>query len=452
MSYFKQVYRRPTNFSMQSVRTEFNSSPFLSSSRQTFTCTIGRVGDLLKDVSLSLVLPAIYSNDSLRFRWTKNVTNYMLHSYSLLLDTQLLDQRYGEWMDVWNELSLPYDKKVAFNTLTGNTQEYMNPKSLRPRVVIKNNLLSYSSYPISTGQDNPSLASRRVYIPLDFWFCKNPTLAIPLVGLQYQTLSVSLETRSVEELYQVWNSGTGMYVSASQYNALNSSTNGTKPPINISTFTKYGGGGPTIIDLKSHLECNYVFLDTPERNAVASTSTDFLVERVYHDDTKSGVKAATDTVNLTLQNPIKEHVWILRRSDANLYNDWANLTASQPEDMSQPALSTAKILWNGMDRFEEKPHTYFNQLQPYHHHTSSPREGIYVYSYALNPEKVQPSGTFNASTITTIQLQLTANPFPNNATINKSVSTNTEYNLVVYSLQYNVFRVMGGRGNMVFSL
>jgi hypothetical protein len=448
MSYFKQVYKRPSNFSMQSVITTFNSQPFLSGQRQIFTCKIGRVGDMLKDVSISFTLPAIYSDDNLRFRWVNNFTNYMLYSYSLVLDTQLIDQRWGEWMDIWNELSLSTDKKQGFDMLTGNVEEYMNPKAQTPMVTIKNNRIAYSYYPVSTGPTSPSLAARSIYIPLDFWFCKNPSLALPLIGLQYQTVTVSVELRSVEDLYQVYDSNVGLYVSPSQYNATHSQDM-NYVPVNISTFTAYGGGGPSTVDLNASLECNYIFLDTPERTFMAGTSIDYLIERITRDDGNTGV-VSSYTANMSLQNPIKEMVWVLRRSDANLYNDWANYTAAQPSDVTQPPLANARILWNGLERFEQKRSAYFNQLQPYQCHTSSPREGIYVYSFALMPEKVQPSGSFNATMLQQIQLQLTANPF--SSTTNTNVSTTTQYALVIYTIQYNVFRMIAGSGGMVFTL
>jgi hypothetical protein len=115
-----------------------------------------------------------------------------------------------------------------------------------------------------------------------------------------------------------------------------------------------------------------------------------------------------------------------------------------PSDASQPTqiiLKTAKILWNGLDRFEEKPYEYFNQVQPYQYHTNSPRDGIQVYSFSIFPEKNQPSGAFNATMISKIQLYLTMNA-PTDPTI--------QYQVVSYATYYNIFRVMSGKGAMLF--
>jgi hypothetical protein len=115
-----------------------------------------------------------------------------------------------------------------------------------------------------------------------------------------------------------------------------------------------------------------------------------------------------------------------------------------PYDASQTTqiiLKTAKVMWNGLDRFEEKSYEYFNQMQPYQYHTNSPRDGVQVYSFSLYPEKNQPSGTFNASMINKIQLYLT---------MNMPTDTNIEYQSVAYATYYNIFRVMSGMGAMVF--
>lgn len=448
MSYFKQVYQRPTNFGMQSIRTTFNTSPVLGQSSGTFTCKIGRYGDLVKDIALQLTLPAIYSDDTYRFRWTTNMQYYMLNQYTITVDTYTIDTRYGEWLDIWNELSLTTDKKNNFNQLANNTQNYMNPTNLSPIVIIRNNKIAFSYYPVSTGPSNPSLPQTDIYIPLDFWFCKNPALALPLVALQYQNINVNITFNSIENLYQVYDSINNIYVSPSTYNNIH----GTN--INIGTFTQYGGSDLSYVQLNAYLDINYIFLDTPERTYIAqSSSIQMLVEQIYRNNIGGGV-TTNFTQNLILQNPIKEFVWILRRADAQYYNDWANLTASQPQDTNKPILNQAKFIWNGIDRIEFKPGSYFNLLQPYTYHTSTPRQGIYAYSFALNPEKVQPSGTFNATMVQTIQIQLTTNNFtPSiNTLINTIASTDKSYNLTVYTISYNVFKIIGGVGQMTYNL
>jgi hypothetical protein len=442
LSYFQFVYRKHTNFAMESVHQTFLSKPVLDKSSHTIaTCRIGRIADLLYDVFFSFQLPAIYSDGNLRFKWIDKVANYMVYTASVRVDTNIIDIQYGEWLDIWNELTLTTSKRTAYDKMTGNTYEFTNPTALNNRIVIENNWLDYQYYPAYTvvnGVATPSIPSKRFFMPLNFWFTKNPGLALPLVALQYQNIEISIEFRSIEELYQVYDTASGLYYSPSKYRALYPTAD-----VSIGRFLVPGGGGPNaLIDIDAYLECNYIFLDDEERRQVAANSTDYLVERVYRMET-SGF-TTVGVMDLIMQNPIKEVIWILRRNDVNDYNEWSNFTYNMPSDASQPTqiiLKTAKILWNGLDRFEEKPYEYFNQVQPYQYHTNSPRDGIQVYSFSIFPEKNQPSGAFNATMISKIQLYLTMNA-PTDPTI--------QYQVVSYATYYNIFRVMSGKGAMLF--
>lgn len=431
MSFWKQVYKRHTNFSMESISQTFISTPTLSTNRSKFSCRIGRHGDLLNKVYLSIQLPDIYSDGNLRFRWVKNLASTMIYSYSVDVDTQSVDLRWGEFMDIWNELTHTVDKKYAFDRMTGNTEDFIAPRALKPKVIVDNNNLAYSFYPAAT-PTMPSIKGKRLYIPLDLWFTKDHTASLPLVALQYQNIDVTVELRAITDLYQIYDNRTGEYVSPSTYA-------GRYPgvDVSISRFTKYGGGGPQIVPLNAYLDCNFIFLDTIERNYVATSNPDYLVERIYRNEI-GGVKGQ-QIVDLTMSNPVKEIFWVLRRRDAFVYNDWGNYSTERPEKSGYPILDSAKVVWNGMDRFELKPAAYFNVLQPYQHHSTSPREGIYCYSFALYPEKTQPSGSFNATMISKIQMLLSM------------INMEEEYDLFVYAMYYNIFRVISGSGQMVFA-
>ena len=436
MTYFKQVYKRCTNFSMESARMTFATKPTLDTSRNTFSCKISRIGDLLQQIYLSFELPDIYSDDDTRFRWIKNLANHMIYSYSVRIDSQLIDQKWGEWMDIWTELTVPEGKREGYRRMCGSTDAYANPTSYRPLATIINNRIEYTYYPSATATQ-PSIRKKRFFVPLDFWFTRSPSSALPLVALQYQTVEVIVELRAIEELYQVYDKYSGQYMSPTQFLSL--SHNAGKD-VSISRFLQFGGNGPKYVDLNAYLECNFIFLDETERRAIAGANADFLVERMYR--TEKGGVVGQGTIELILANPVKEMVFITRRADAYKYNEWANFTGAHPENENFPILASAKILWNGLERMEEKPAEYFQLLQPFQHHTNNPREGIYCYSYAIYPEKLQPSGSFNATMIGKMQLYVTTNTY----------EENEEYEFVVYHTYYNVFRIMGGSGGMVFQV
>ena len=432
MSYWRQVTKRHTNFSMESISQTFLSAPTLSTGiMSTFTCRIGRSGDLLSQLYLSVEMPDIYSDDNLRFRWVANLPQMLLYSYSVVVDTQTIDQRWGEFTDIWNELTNTMDKQYSLDKMSGNIEEFISPKALEPKVIVKNNNLAYSFYPKATAT-TPSIKGRRLYIPLDFWFTKSSVAALPLVALQYQNIDITIQVRPVDQLYQVFDYNKGEYVSPSTY--LNRYPT---EDVTMSRFTAYGGGGPSTISLNASIDANFIFLDTIERNYIATSNPEFLIERVYRNEI--GLVNGQSVADLTIANPVKEIIWVMRLENANLYNDWTNYTSVRPQMPGYGPMDSGKIMWNGMDRFELKPAAYFNLLQPYQHHTTSPREGIYSYSFAIHPEKTQPSGSFNASMINKIQILVTM------------TDNTTKYNMYAYSIYYNIFRVISGSGQMVFA-
>lgn len=427
MSYFKAAYKRHTNFATECIKQTFLTKPMLSSGTTTVTCRVGRVADLLGQVYFTFQLPDIYSDDTLRFRWIQNIGEYIVYSYSARLDTQLIDQGYGEWINVWNELTATSDHAAAYNAMIGNTEDMYNPVAKVPRVDITNNRISYVQYPeAASGQ--PSIPGRRIVVPLPFWFSRNTALALPLIALQYQYLEITMELRSIEDLYQVYESNTNTWVSPSKYRQLHSRE------VSIGKFLTLDGMSETnMIDIDGYMECNFVFLDNLERRTLASQQVDLLVERVYR--TEKGSSVNIDIIDLYVSNPVKEFVWFARKDDISDTNEWTNFTNN-----SKPIMKSAKMIWNGLDRIEEKDEYYYNKIQPYQHHSHGVRTGLYCYSFAIHPEKWQPSGSFNASAINKIQLYVTKNA---------NASPGCTY--IVYTLYYNIFRVIGGNGGMVFA-
>lgn len=443
VSFFKTVYRRHTNFSMEPVHQLFTTKPVLeTNTRGIFTCRINRVADLVKDVFFRFQLPAIYSSDAHRFRWIENLSKYALYKYTVTLDTQTIDQRYGEWMDVWSELSISQDKKNIYDKMSGNTDALYDPTRRTKKIIVRNNKLIYNYYPIGTAANGPSIPAATYYVPLDFWFSRHPGLALPLVALQYQNLDIIIEMRSLMELCQVYDAVAETYVSIPTYNSRLYNTPVVFGQFLHPTDAQPVGGLETSVDLNAYLDCQFIYLDTEERTALAKNNNDYLVERVYR--TELNGLSAQGTIDLKLQNPVKELIWLTRRSDTVAANDWSNFTNRIPSDITYPIMKTARLLWNGMERFEEKERQYFNLVQPYLHHTRGPREGIYTYSFALTPEDPQPSGAFNASSINRIQLYVSNEVYEPGAAA-------YDYEYVVYAVYYNVFRTMSGMGSMVFA-
>lgn len=182
------------------------------------------------------------------------------------------------------------------------------------------------------------------------------------------------------------------------------------------------------------LYVDYIYLDTDERRQFAQVQHEYLIEQLQFTGAESFSNSSVKS-KLALNHPCKELVWVLHTAAKETANDWSNFTNASSVD----TIVDAKLQLNGHDRFSSRKAGYFNLVQPYQHHTAIPSTGIYSYSFALNPEQHQPSGTVNMSRIDNATLML-----------NTTTSTNP-FKLRVYACNYNVLRIMAGMGGLNFS-
>ena len=433
MSYFKYVYKRHTNFSMESLKLRFDGkAPSLKSVSDTCRIKIDRHGDLLGDLWFVYTIPEIYSNKDLKFRWIDNFATLIVREANIYVGSfgRPISTLYGEWMVVWNELSMPANNRDNYNRMTANEKSFVNPT--KPEVNIRistNNQISYETYPISD-DNTPSIASRTVAIPLRFNFTKSAMSYLPLCALQTSEVYMTIEIENIENLYQVYDKNLRNYVSPKYYNE----RNGTS--ISIDTFIKNN-------DINPYIECNYVYLDENERRMVITNKRNnlFLYENIYKKDIE--ISGNSLNVELNLNNPVKELVWTLKRGDWRNYNTITNYTKNLYELGDQHILKTAKIMWNkSNERVEEKEPIYYGYIQPYQHHTNVPKTGIYCYSFAIKPEDWRPSGYFNPSS-----------KFPIDTSLHIEVEDHTDnedYILTVYGITYNLMEIIGGQAGFKF--
>jgi hypothetical protein len=287
------------------------------------------------------------------------------------------------------------------------------------------------------GVVNTSINST-LYVPLEFWFCRNIGLALPLIALQYHEVKININFES-------------------------------------ETKCKSDSGSATKPSFTASLWVDYIFLDTDERRKFAQLTHEYLIEQLQFTGEES-VSSSAPKVKLNFNHPCKELVWFLANSD-NDTNNWFNYTTTtgsiNANDTTSSSLksrlsyngltgnnveliypsnpiTSAKLLLNGNDRFATRDGMYFNVVQPYQHHENIPNNaGINVYSFALKPEEHQPSGTLNMSRIDTAILQLgvyNASGLDPVKTYDSSKST-----LYVYATNYNVLRILSGMGGLAYS-
>jgi len=399
ITFFKVVYRRHTNFAVESIEQTFNGQADFG---KRVTATISRNGDLIQQMYLEVVTPTTMGTSTV---FTYGFGNALVKQAEIEIGGQLIDRQYGDWMNIWTELTVPEGKRAGYDNMVGNK---------------------------ATGQSQtgiiPATAATRFYVPLQFWFNRNPGLALPLIALQYHEVKLNLELRAAADL-----------------------TNGAD-----STATGLG----------CKLYVDYIYLDTDERRRFAQVSHEYLIEQVQFTGSESiAAEATTKNVTLNFNHPVKELVWVHNvtsnaTAGASTGNRWFNYsgktaTADTGDDVD--SFTSALLQLNGHDRFSVRYADYFRKVQNYEHHCRVPRVGseldtdshrqqyIYTYSFALSPEEHQPSGTCNFSRIDNAVLQLKYGA-------ESTFAAQTEaMNLNVYAVNYNVLRIMSGMGGLAYS-
>jgi hypothetical protein len=395
VTFFQAVYRRHTNFAMENIEQTVNGTP---ADNGRVSVTIARNGDLISDMYVELKSKANLNqftgsaDDSL---WA---AERAIKDVELSIGGQRIDKHYQRWWRLYSELYLDESKKATWSKMT------------TPGTVAKST----------------------IFLPLIFFFNRNPGLALPLIALQYHEVRLDFDLSSEFDQY----------------------TDG-------STFKVWG---------------NYVYLDTEERRRFAQKGHEYLIEQLQHTGTDTLADAgSTKQIRLSYNHPVKELIWCADQGSVSRSNLW-NFTSGSPvltsnvsnvladsnvlmttsssgtplilagtvngapwtEELAGP-VETFKLVLNGQDRFKEQEGKYFNQVQAFQHHTGSPYPGVYSYSFALKPEEHQPTGTCNFSRIDNAQVAI------------KTKTGATAKNLHMFAVNYNVLRIQSGMGGLAFS-
>ena len=333
ITFFKVVYRRHTNFACEAIEQTFNGTPAVGGKA---VVPITRNGDLVTKMWLHTTVTASGTSGT-------NIGYELIKSVELQIGGTKIDKHYGRWMYLWNELSSDSNKDTALDAIVG----------------------------VSTISNTTS----ELFVPLQFFCCRNDGLALPLIALQYHDVRLEFEFNT---------------------------------PTNV-----------TIAN--TSLLVNYIYLDSEERKRFAQASHEYLVEQLQFTGVESATADSVNKYRLNFNHPVKELVWVTTAASAALD--------------TVVGITDALLQLNGHDRFSKQNGKYFDAVQPHTHHTSS-KTGINVYSFALNPEEHQPSGTCNFSRI-------------DNATL--TITTGTVAETYIYAINYNVLRIMSGMGGLAYS-
>jgi hypothetical protein len=423
ITFFKVVYRRHTNFAIEAIQQTPTGSNSLGSRA---SIQITRNGDLIHRVYFNGKIKN--TGSALAVALVPNFGQKLLKTVELEIGGQRIDKHYSEWLYIWNELSLPVGKRDGYNVMVGANSTNSCTK------------LDYGK-------------SYEVYVPLEFWFCRNVGLALPLIALQYHEVKINVEYESIENLCDKspTNLCFGQDITDGCTNGNNTiGTADAKTGVDILFDTN-----PQISLEEAVLWVDYIFLDTDERRRFAQLSHEYLIEQLQFTGTDTITESVDSmkSIRMNFNHPCKELVWAVKNTTALADKKvfWNNFSTANPGATaanfetvndyisSSNPITQAKIMLNGNDRFATRKGDYFSLVQPYQHHENTPdkyHQGINVYSFALKPEEHQPSGTLNMSRIDTAVL---------------SLSSSVTGTIHVYAINYNVLRILSGMGGLAYS-
>ena len=324
ITFFKIVYRRYTNFSMESIDQTIQGSAQLGGH---FSVTIENVGDLAYRSYLQIPLKYKLNTNTPEVR-VSDIIDYV----EVRVGDQYIDRHYGHWLDIWNELTQEPGKKKAWDLMTGVTSTNTNIH-------------------VDTNQD-----LKIMYVPLAFWFCRSPGLAVPLISLPYHdvTLHFHLKSSSVVELYK-------------------------------------GGDSEQYNQIKVYVD--QIFLDNEEKQRFAANRHEYLIEQVQYHQTD--LKTSTEII---ASHPVKSIVW--RCEDSN------------GDPTFNPENNETTLTFNGSERFYRRSDKYFSLVQNYQSFPNIPDQSkaIQTYNFGFKPYEHQPSGTCNMSRLKTVRMRATNPP------------------------------------------
>jgi len=515
-TFFKATYNKHTNFGLQKFRIDFEGNRVLDYNTPTvLDFKIPRYADMLYDTYICINLPDIYSpikyldtpidgNQLLpyEFKWIEEIGAYMIREIEIHSGGVCLSKYTGEYLSCLKERDYSKEKKELWNKMTGNIPELHSPEYSNGRV----NIYPNSQFIDDSGVE-PSIRGRKLYIPLDAFFCDSSKLALPLVALQYQEISIKITFEPAKNLYTINNVNDVQYSSGISYRAAPNPNieehqlwRFMQPPADIRASTSLYNKNKNNWNSDIHLISTYIFLDKEEQRVMAQNTHNILMKQVYTHTFLD--MAGSKMVDVESKDLVANWMWRFRRSDAFQRNEWNNYTNwaykdIQPQKnmlLTNDIISTAGnyinsntlyitgslgnysknvkdilidlgIVMEGVYRENVMDSGVYNYVEKYNKTGSNTKDGIYFYSFSTNGirKEYQPSGAMNVNRFSKISFEfntiqppldptgslseyicdLSGNPIGFRKNVAK-LNTYT-YDLVIFEERYNVVMIQSGR-------
>ena len=456
MTHFRSVYRRHTNFAMEQIRMPFTASnlEFSTTGTRTISCRIDRYAQLLHDSYLILTLPDIWSplkylntavaptgydartnSIGYEFQWIPNIGYNLIDHVNLTMNGQVIQSLRGEWLKMYSYMTHDANKRKTVDQMVGNVPQIYDPAHAYDRNGQYPHAIAPTALPTTAPQTRvpePSIRSRQLVIPLHFWFCENPGLALPLVSLQNSEVYIEVTLRQLSDLYTVVDTTSTSSTYGQRVRPVNY-------PLSLFLSPPLSTGLPSNSTITTwfpdpYIEGNFIYLTEMEMNQLARADQTFLVKTVKYVN-KEGQFGGNTDLEIPMFNLVTRIVFSSQRSDRILLNDWDNYTnwttvnrapwsaistdvdtalysSGQQQVTSvypRDSMTDGVILFDGKERIQPKPLPFFSLLQMYRHTTGETTglPGVYMYSFALENTSYQPSGAANGSMFNKIILRLT---------------------------------------------
>jgi len=345
------------------------------------------------------------SSDLLKFAWVEKLGHSIIEYVDVFIGGRKIDRQYGDWINIWYELTKNIYTDTIYDKLIGNTSEL-------------------------TTFDRTVKPSYTMYIPLQFWFCRNNGLALPLVALEYHDVNFTFKFRNLEEVSYLEQDKLIYFENISEELYLDELS------VNEGVY------------LEASLLIDFIYMDSSERRKFAQSSHEYLIEQVQVREF-TDINVQNLSCMLDFNHSCKELIWVAQRVDnvenSTGYNKckWYDYTVNGSGNI----VLTSQIDFNGYERVYKENSNYFNYLQPLYTHSSTPSDGVNVYSFSFNPEEHQPSGQCNMSRLSKPIIHVTFDP-----DIFTSASDSTRVlNFRIYIISYNILRFVSGMAGCAYT-
>lgn len=469
ITFFKIAYKRYTNYSIEPTPQYFKSTPDFG---RRCTINVAKNADLIGMSYIYVELPYIQYENTLnqnkQFAWVNKIGLALINFIEIEIGGTIIERHYGDWLNIWNEITVSTGHKSAYNKMIGNISE----------------LTSYSKIK----------KLYKLYIPLSFWFCQDTGLALPLIALAHNDVKIHVEFNNVEKCYTIspsyyitinesfclfspgeifyqnyqnskivgefisydpisqklyYNPQKGKFVVGTTANDTNLVLTGitSNYTVNIQPnsvvvrdedYFKFNK--PSLVN--AYLIINYIYLDNFERFNFINNPHEYLIPIVQNIPEQT-IYSTNSVYKLPFVNPIKIIFWRGILAANITRNDWFNYTTYPYTTDAEDIVNKNNLVINSINRMDLDSIEYYTYLQNFQNKFKPHQKGIYSYSFALYPLDLQPSGSLNFSKIDDAYILFK---------LNKVINYQNPVNIKAYGIQYNILRTSNGIGGLQFNV